>query len=253
MTSALIGATGFVGSSLRAQAPFDELYDSKSIGSIRGRSLDLIVCAGARAEKWKANRDPDADRAGIEQLIGPLREVQARRFVLVSTVDVYPEPVEVDEATPIDPARANAYGRNRRALEEFCADRFRASILRLPGLYGPGLKKNAIYDLLHDNQVDQIHPDSVYQFYDVRLLWSDVERAARHGIDLLNVATEPVSIGEIAERCFGRTLGRPAGRSAARYDMRSRHAGLWGGDRYLYGKEQVMRGLHSFVEEARAP
>jgi nucleoside-diphosphate-sugar epimerase len=246
MTAALIGATGFVGSSLRSQAPFDELYDSKNIGSIRGRTFDLVVCAGARAEKWKANRDPDADRAGIERLIDPLREVRATRFVLVSTVDVYPLPVEVDESTPIDPAQASAYGRNRRLLEEFCALRFSAGIVRLPGLFGPGLKKNAIYDLLHDNQVDEIQPESVYQFYDIRLLWQDIERAARNGIGLLNVATEPVSMREIAERCFGRRLASSP-KPAARYDMRSRHAPLWGGDHYLYGKERVLAALQVFV------
>jgi hypothetical protein len=43
-----------------------------------------------------------------------------------------------------------AYGRNRRALEAFCADRFDdCLIVRLPALFGPGLRKNFIFDLLN--------------------------------------------------------------------------------------------------------
>ncbi|WP_092685106.1 hypothetical protein [Albimonas donghaensis] len=43
--------------------------------------------------------------------------------------------------------QALAYGRRRRMLETFCAERFpRCSIVRLPALFGPGLRKNFIFD-----------------------------------------------------------------------------------------------------------
>jgi hypothetical protein len=136
-------------------------------------------------------------------------------------------------------------------LEELCEDRFGAQVLRLPGLFGPGLKKNAVYDLLHDNQVEKIHPASTYQFYDVRALWDDAEKAHRAGIRLLHLSTEPLSMGEIAARCFGRELSTPAG-APARYDLRSRHAELWGGrGGYLRSREEILRGLEQFVREER--
>ena len=188
---------------------------------LRGRRFELVVCAGARAEKWKANREPAADLSGIERLLSALREVRADRFVLVSTVDVYERPLGVDESVPAD--AAHPYGRHRRLLEELCAERFDAQIARLPALFGPGLKKNAIYDLLHDNQVEKIHPDSAYQFYDVRRLWEDLEMAHRAGLRLLHFATEPVAMREIAARCFGRELAVPAGPPAS-YDFRTLHA-----------------------------
>jgi nucleoside-diphosphate-sugar epimerase len=250
VTSALIGHTGFVGGNLSRQIAFDALVNSSNVGELRGRALSLVVCAGARAEKWKANRDPDADRAGIERLLSVLRDVRAERFVLVSTVDVFETPAGVDESSPAD-AR-HAYGRNRRALEELCEERFSAQVLRLPALFGPGLKKNAVYDLLHDNQVEKIHPGSTYQFYDVRQLWADAEKARSAGIRLLHLATEPIAMGEIAARCFGLELRAPGG-APARYDVRSRHADLWGGrDGYLKTREEVLRGLERFVREERA-
>ncbi|HWE22378.1 MAG TPA: pyridine nucleotide transhydrogenase, partial [Myxococcales bacterium] len=77
MTSALIGHTGFVGSNLRRALPFDVLVNSQNVEELRGGSFDLVVCAGTRAEKWKANRDPAGDLAGIDRLIAVLREVRA--------------------------------------------------------------------------------------------------------------------------------------------------------------------------------
>jgi nucleoside-diphosphate-sugar epimerase len=247
VTSALIGHTGFVGGNLRRQIPFDVQVNSSNVDELRGRKFHLVVCAGARAEKWKANQDPEADLAGIERLLSVLRDVRADRFVLVSTVDVFEKPVGVDESAPAD-AR-HPYGRNRRMLEQVCEERFGAQVLRLPGLFGPGLKKNAIYDLLHENQVEKIHPESTYQFYDVRHLWADAEKAHGAGIRLLHLATEPVAMGEVARRFFGRELRAPGG-TPARYDLRSRHAAAWGASGgYLRSREDVLRGIEQFVRE----
>jgi nucleoside-diphosphate-sugar epimerase len=250
VTRALIGHTGFVGGSLRARLPFDVLVSSANVDELRGRRFGLVVCAGAPAEKWKANRDPAADLAGLERLFSVLRDLRADRFVLVSTVDVFERPVEVDESAAAD--AQHAYGRHRRMLEELCAQRFGAQIVRLPALFGPGLKKNAVYDLLHDNEVEKIHPGSAYQFYDVRGLWDDAEKAHRAGIRLLHLATEPLAMGEVAARCFGRELQEPAA-PPARYDIRSRHADLWGGrGGYLQSRDEVLRALERFVREERA-
>jgi len=69
MTNCLIGFSGFVGSTLLKQAPFKFLYRSTNIGEIESKSFDTVVCAGAPAQKWIANREPEADRGKIEGLI----------------------------------------------------------------------------------------------------------------------------------------------------------------------------------------
>jgi NAD dependent epimerase/dehydratase family len=249
VTSALIGHTGFVGANLRTARPFDVLVNSSNVEELRGGNFDLVVCAGARAEKWKANRDADADLAGIERLMNVLRDVRTSRFVLVSTVDVFERPIDVDESRAAD-AR-HPYGTHRRLLETLCAHRFPTLIARLPALFGPGLKKNAIYDLLHDNQVEKIHPDSVYQFYDVRWLWPDIDKAQRAGIQLVHLVSEPIPMRDVAAGCFGRELKTPRG-VPARYDVRTSHAAVWGGkDGYLRARGEVMGALHSFVQQER--
>jgi len=230
MPTALIGPDGFIGKNLEAQAHFDEKTD----GALRPGSYDLVVCAGAPGEKWKANRDPEDDAAAIRRLIESLREVQTGKFVLISTVDVY--------------------GRNRRELELFCIERFGATVLRLPLLFGPGLNKNVLFDLLIDHQVENIHPDGVFQYYGVAHLWRDSNMALERGLSLLNLACEPIPTRELALRCFGRELTVYPSAPPALYDLRSKHAPLWGGQPfgYLYAKDRMLQEIADFVEKERA-
>src|SRR4051812_17314801 len=139
--TALIGYTGFVGSTLLSQTSFDALYRSTNIDEIRGREFDVLLCAGAPAAKWKANKEPEADRANLAGLVSRLETVKADRAVLISTVDVYAEPRGVDEATLVVPDPAQAYGANRFWLEQEFACIFGSSahVMRLPGLFGKGL------------------------------------------------------------------------------------------------------------------
>src|SRR5262245_19690153 len=99
---ALIGFSGFVGTTLLRQRAFAHLYRSTNIGDIDGRSFDLLICAGAPAQNWIANRDPETDLANIEGLIRHLRQVKCRTFVLVSTVDVFKSAIGVDEDSIVD-------------------------------------------------------------------------------------------------------------------------------------------------------
>lgn len=256
MRNALVGHTGFVGGNLLRQLPFHARFNSKNVEDLAGGRFDLLVVSGAPAAKWIANREPEADRATIDRLARAVRSVKhAGRVVVISTVDVYPDPIGVDEATPIDPARQHPYGKHRLLLEREVEDRFgeRTQVLRLPALFGPGLKKNAIYDLLHDNEVHKVHADGAFQFYDVRWLAWDMERAWAAGLRLLNITAAPLRIGDIARDAMGREFeNRPAGAKPGRYDARSRHAAALGGaDGYLYDAATVMEGLRAFAAEVR--
>ena len=252
-TAALIGHTGFVGGNLLAQRGFDALYHSTNIEEIAGRSFDLIVCAGAPAEKWKANADPERDLANIERLATAVTRASAKWFVLVSTVDVFGSPVGVDEQSPVSTEELHAYGRDRRLLEERVSARFDTTIVRLPGLYGPGLKKNAIFDFLHDNDVQKIDSRGVFQFYDTTRLWRDVEIAMRNRLHLVHLATEPVSVADVVRAAFGIEFDNRVAASPARYDMRTRHAALFGGDGpYIESSERVLDGIAAYVAHERA-
>ncbi|MCZ2341067.1 MAG: hypothetical protein LC104_04630 [Bacteroidales bacterium] len=249
MTTALIGSTGFVGGNLLRTLSFDHAYHSRTIHEIRGRHYDTIICAGVRAEKWKANADPAADRASIAALTEHLLKASCKRLVLISTIDVYPDPVGVDEDTPIIAENASPYGRHRYELENTLSARFPTTVIRLPGLFGSGLKKNVIFDLLNENMVDKINPAAAFQYYNLENLGDDIHLAVDRQLPVINFATAPISTGELAQDIFGRTLKPLATAAPApRYDMRTKHAELFGHrDGYLYGKQEILDDLARFV------
>lgn len=246
MKAALIGHTGFVGSNLMREYPFADCFNSTNIETIAGSRYDLIVCAGAPAAKWKANQEPLVDRACLGRLMVALERVQTLRFVLISTVDVYGQANGVDETC--QPTGATPYGQHRLELEQFAQARFSALIVRLPALFGPGLKKNAIYDLLNDNQIEKIDSRSVFQFYNLRRLWGDIQIAAGARLPLVHLATEPVSMAEVARSALGRTWGNHLPAAPPNYDLRTQYASLFGGmGNYICPKMGVLADLAEFV------
>lgn len=254
MKTALIGHTGFVGTTLLRQRSFDSLYRSTNIEAIAGQRFDLVVCAGAPAQKWLANREPEADRASIQRLMDSLANVEARRFVLVSTVDVFADPQAVDEDSLVPEEGLHAYGRHRRMLESFVQERFADHcVLRLPGLVGPGLRKNVIYDLLNDNNLNAIDCRGLFQFYPMVNLWSDIRLALDEGIDVLHLAAEPISVADVAGLGFGKRFDHTLPGAPARYDMRSRHASLFSGSgAYQYSRKEVLLAIRAYAQSEPA-
>jgi nucleoside-diphosphate-sugar epimerase len=100
---------------------------------------------------WLANNHPERDLANILALHDRLEQVKAGRAVLISTIAVYADPAaRPDELTEDGFEQDKAYGRHRRRFEEMVTKLFRRLlIVRLPALFGPGLAKNFIFDLLN--------------------------------------------------------------------------------------------------------
>jgi hypothetical protein len=255
MNNALIGFSGFVGSTLLKQASFDSLFRSTTIDEIEGMAFDTVVCAGAPAQKWIANRDPEADRRTIEGLIDKLKTVRCNTFVLISTVDVFKNPVGVDEETVVDEDGLHAYGLHRRLLEKFVADHFpNHVIVRLPGLVGPGLRKNVIFDFLNDNNLAAIDSRAVFQFYPMVNLWQDIQVALDNGLRLVHLTAAPVSVADVSLKGFGKGFDNAKEGAPVRYDFRSLHAPLFGGaDGYQYSARETIQAVRAYAQsEPRA-
>jgi hypothetical protein len=205
--------------------------------------------------KWLANREPAADKANLCRLTNTLDTITAKLFILISTIDVYPTPIDVDESYTPSPAEvAEPYGRHRLELEGFVAGRFASHhIVRLPALFGRGLKKNALYDLMHDNRLDWIPARSSFQWYPVRRLSDDLRRIEGAGIPLINIATAPVDTDEIRRRFFpDKQIGANAAH-VVRYDYRSRHSALWRrSDGYCMGRDEVLAAMAGFFADEGA-
>ena len=250
MKNALIGCSGFVGTTLLRQASFAALYRSTTIARIIGQSFDMVVCAAAPAQKWIANREPEADRAAIEGLIEHLQSLTCQMFVLISTVDVYNNPIGADEHTPVAEAGLHAYGLHRRLLEKFVLDHFPEHlIVRLPGLVGPGLRKNVIFDFLNDNNLSAIDSRAVFQFYPMVNLWFDIQIALGAGLKVVHLTAEPVSVAEVAEEGFGKRFVQTLANPPAAYDFRSLYAETFGGrGPYQYSRRETLQAIRAYAQ-----
>ena len=251
---ALVGHTGFVGSNLLAAGGYDATFNSRNFRDMAGRSFDELVCAGVSAAKWIANRDPEADRAAIAALTDTLAKARIGRFVLISTIDVYPDSASLEDESADLAGRPNhAYGKHRLEFEEWVRERHPgALIVRLPGLYGRGLKKNAIYDLLNNNEVGNINPAGVFQWYGVNRLARDLETARVARLRLVNLFTAPLPMSEIIATHFPAAPVGPARQPAPLYDLRTQHAPLFGGSgSYIETADQVRAGIAAYIRGAR--
>jgi hypothetical protein len=145
----LVGFTGFVGSNLQKQTHFDGLYNSANIAQAFHTNPDILIYSGVPSEKFLANSDPGKDFNSIENAIENIKKINPKKIILISTVDVYPTPIHVDETEDLSNTDNQAYGKNRLYLEHWVEANFKDHlIVRLPALFGTNLRKNFIYDLI---------------------------------------------------------------------------------------------------------
>lgn len=248
--NALIGFSGFVGSTLLKQTHFDATFRSSTIKDIDEQLFDTVVCAAAPAQKWIANQNPIADRKNIESLVRHLSKIQCRTFILISTVDVFDSPIGADETTPVEEEGLHAYGFNRRYLEKFVAQNFPDHlIVRLPGLVGPGLKKNIIFDFLNNNGISRIDSRGVFQFYPMVNLWPDIQVALHHRLKIIHFTSSPISVADVSYAGFGKHFAQETEQAPARYDIQTCHAHLFGAEgRYQYTQREIIQAIRAYAQ-----
>jgi nucleoside-diphosphate-sugar epimerase len=248
--NALIGFSGFVGSTLLKQQNFKELYRSTNITDIQDKSFDTVVCAGAPAVKWLANKHPEKDKQSIQDLISHLSTIKCEQFILISTVDVFQNPNQATESTAVDTSGLHSYGLHRYELEEFVkANFYNYLIVRLPGLVGPGLKKNVIYDFLNNNNLEAIDSGGIFQFYPMVNLWSDIQVAIQNNCNLLHLTAEPLSVSEIAKECFNLDFDNKLSDNPASYDFQTDVFHLFNSEQpYQYSKKETLLAIRAYAQ-----
>ncbi|MCQ2530192.1 MAG: sugar nucleotide-binding protein [Lachnospiraceae bacterium] len=143
----LVGYTGFVGGNISAAGSFEGRYNSKNIEEAFGTNPELLIYAGITAEKFIANKFPEQDLEIIQNAEKNIQKIHPERLVLISTIDVYEDSFHADEETPA--LGQGVYGQHRSLLENWVKENIEDYlIVRLPALFGKGIKKNFIYDYI---------------------------------------------------------------------------------------------------------
>jgi nucleoside-diphosphate-sugar epimerase len=245
----LIGHTGFVGGHLARQRAWDACYNRDNLDALRGRRFDLLVCAGLPSDRWQANANPAGDRSNMLALAAALATVRAERFVLVSTVDVYPVASDVDEATPIDAASSRAYGEHRLEFEGLARRSFDGChVVRLPTVFGHGARRNPLADLVRRRDLDAVHPQARLQWYPVGRLADDLDRVVAHGLRLVNLCSEPLETSRIHRAFFDDLVIGGRHGPPARQDVRTLYGPLFGGGaRYAMSADELLRAVGDWL------
>jgi hypothetical protein len=239
----LIGHTGFIGSNLKEMFDFDFLYNTSNIQKISEKDYNHIICSGTPGVKWRANKFPDEDKEKINLLIKSLKNVKAKKFTLLSTIDVYNNPKNVTEEN-IKSLNHNPYGSHRSILEDFISENFNNfKIIRLPIVYGKYFKKNYLYDLMNSNNLENICLESKVQFYDVSDLVFDIGRYWGINQSVINAATEPVLMRDIIDKFFPNSKENCKSDKVFETNMMTAYSDSG----YFYSKDSVLSKIKRFV------
>jgi hypothetical protein len=201
----LFGSTGLIGCALQEQTTFDQLYSSANFRdiSLLKRRIDHLVLCCLPATKWKVNQDPLADLQNIFSIVDALQNVHAERITLISTIDVYGHGAQsLCEADDLFLGKPG-YGGNRLLFELLIRAQFRSAlvqVIRLPALFHQLIKKNILFDLIHDHETEKINANSAYQWYPLERLWADIAKCPANGT--VNLFPAPIETVEIMEEFF---------------------------------------------------
>lgn len=248
MSKILVGYTGTVGKNLLNQSLFSEIYNSSNIETIKNKTFDEVYLSCLPATKWMINKNPDKDTENMNKIIELLKTIKCKFVYLISTIDIYPiKNNESDEDTYIEYDICDTYGKNRYLFEQFIINNFdNYLIARLPGLFGDYLKKNIIYDLINDNNLEQINTNSKFQWYFLDNIYSDLQKYKKKNIKIINLFTEPITNDEIISLFFNdKKIYTKNNSNIIEYNLTTKYNGE---KKYLYSKNEILKDLEIYLK-----
>ncbi len=166
---------------------------------------DVLIYANGNALKYKANEDPVFDlKASVLSTVEYVHRIKYKTFIHISSIDVYSDPGSLDrtrEEAEVDVLKLTPYGYHKHMAEDYVR-RFcpHFLIFRLPGLVGPGLKKNPAFDYMHSHKKVMISTESRLNFIDTDFMAKTAFSIYQQGItnETFNLcATNSIRISDI--------------------------------------------------------
>ncbi len=210
MRVVVLGHRGLLGSAFAAHlrsVGADVVGVDRASYASRRDPADVVINAAGSSDKRLAESDPLASfRANADTTLASILDFPTALYVLLSSISVYEDlsdPSRNSEDTEIDAQRLPPYGFFKLMAESVVRRHSRRwLILRVGNVVGPGLRKNAVYDLL-ERRTLFVNPRSTMAFIDTR----DVARIAW---DLRNVPNEVFNIsgrGTVELSALAESLG----------------------------------------------
>ena len=121
--------------------------------------------------------------------------------------------------------------------------------------FAAGDLKRKVYEYFSSasfNAINFTDSRSIYQFYNLNRLWSDIIVALQEKISLLNVVAEPVSVSEVYKYLSNADFKNELSKEPYNYNIQSIHAAQFGSsNKYLINKEEELADLKRYVDEEK--
>lgn len=189
---AVIGASGFVGTALIKALKEKGNYDivpvvRSNYEQLKQDKYDLIIHSAMPSKRWWALNNPlDDFDATVRLTADIIYNWNYDKIALISSVSARVQ-------------REHPYGRHKYLAEELLLNTNPENLVfRLGGLYGEGLDKGVIFDMINGNQVFMT-ADSAFNYINTltaaQLIIDQLDKSGIVDIGAKNI----ISIGEIAE------------------------------------------------------
>lgn len=265
---ALIGYTGFVGSNIyvRASNRIEGVYDTQNVEKAYGLEPDVLVFAALRSDRQLAARAPYEDYERVLEAQRNIKKINPAKLVLISTTDVYKNPVGVDEENSVFAVGSDRadktektgvipYSLNRYYFEEWARKNYpELLIMRLARPYGLNPKNNFLKDFTDESFIKQLDSKSKYQLYPLSRIWEDIQTALAEKLPVVNLTSEPLSAAEIYQSLTGKTIKAASEKENAKKlliteDVMTIHADKFGGSgNYICSKKEILGSIKQFAD-----
>ena len=157
---ALIGCDGFVGSAISRYLKINEVsfhgINRLNYNHYQSKQSDFIINTAMPSKRYWAKNNPLEDfQASVGLTADIFYNWNYKKIIQISSVSAR---CQIN----------HPYGINKRCAEELVLKNQNNLVLRLGAMYGKGLDKGSLFDILNGNPV-YVHCDSKYNFLDVDL------------------------------------------------------------------------------------
>ena len=225
----ILGGHGFVGSAFvrlleKQQIPY-KVITRENYENCIGSSCDLLINANGNSKKYLGHQDPKWEfQASVVSVRNSLEDFNYQKYVFLSTSDVYADcsnPTSTLEDSSPSVSDLSTYGFHKYLAEQ-CVQHVASDwlIVRMGGFVGPGLKKNAVYDLLNDQPL-WVHPQSEFQLIhsddSAQLIMSLIEK--NYSNEIFNLTAKNTISVEAISKLAGKSIDEKNEATPVRYEL----------------------------------
>lgn len=248
----IIGNTGLVGSTLSEKIKFDLSFNTSNLEDFPKKVEDgselYLTCLPAT--KWIVNKNTTKDFENIMNIINLIKGKTYSKVILISTIDVYYDSQLKSNEDVIPTIKHLSYGDNRYLFEVLIKGFIKTNdlkIFRLPALFNKNIKKNILFDLINENNVEEINSNSSYQWYNLDNLSKDIMFFSKKypNETVFNLFPEPIESEDII-KLFPNLINKVSFKeNKIVYDFKTKYST----DGYLSTKEDTLTEIKKFINE----